>query len=292
MSTCLLIGRKEMKKKPVTDELALLEDERESGITERIVPGYGTWDNEAYGHLQRYEVVAKEMQPHHIVLDAGCGTGYGADFLLKRGAEKIIGVDISSRAINFAIRNYDDKRLTWLQDDCQELNIAEKYGPFDIICCLENLEHLKAPENFLNKVSKILKPDGKLIVSVPSRLWLNLIANRTPNAPPRNPYHVKEYTRQEFLQLLQGYFNNVNVLYQTFTEDCMSAARVLPMILASWNNPMMRMGRMLRTLKSTIAKNQDASLMDLVPTLIVKIDEKFYGDVLTVNYIGICSSLK
>jgi O-antigen biosynthesis protein len=123
-----------------TDFLARLEDPSGSGTTERIVPGYGRWDQEYPIHIQRYEEAAAQMPPGAVVLDAGCGAGYGTDFMRSAGASRVVGVDIAADAVQFARTYFPNESNIFLRDDCQTLEQASKYGPYDVICCLKNLE--------------------------------------------------------------------------------------------------------------------------------------------------------
>jgi 2-polyprenyl-3-methyl-5-hydroxy-6-metoxy-1,4-benzoquinol methylase len=123
-----------------TDFLARLEDPSGSGTTERIVPGYGRWDQEYPIHIQRYEEAAAQMPPGAVVLDAGRGTRYGTDIMRSAGASRFVGVDIAADAVQFARTYFPNESNIFLRDDCQTLEQASKYGPYDVICCLKNLE--------------------------------------------------------------------------------------------------------------------------------------------------------
>jgi ubiquinone/menaquinone biosynthesis C-methylase UbiE len=61
-------------------------------------------------HIQRYEWCSTLIKG--IVLDAGCGSGYGTFFLAKNSnIELIFGIDISSQAINFARKYFKANKL-------------------------------------------------------------------------------------------------------------------------------------------------------------------------------------
>ena len=52
-------------------------------------------------HIERYKF-SNQYVDGKIVLDISCGTGYGSKILYEAGAYKVIGIDISNEAINFA----------------------------------------------------------------------------------------------------------------------------------------------------------------------------------------------
>ena len=94
---------------------------------ERIVPDE-TEPGIVALHLKRYEFA----RPHCVdkaVLDAGCGVGYGSAFLGET-ARSVVGVDVSSEAIDYARARYGAGNVEFAVDDLQSLERAagEKLG--------------------------------------------------------------------------------------------------------------------------------------------------------------------
>jgi SAM-dependent methyltransferase len=134
-----------------------------------------------------------------IVLDAGCGEGYGAD-LLARAARQVSAIDDDRKAIQRAKRRYQKSNLNFHARDLRQLRAYEAEA-FDVVCCFQVIEHLKYPVDFLWEVSRLLKDDGQLLISTPNRLltfvdW---------------PYHEREYTADEFRELLETVFPEVTL---------------------------------------------------------------------------------
>ena len=79
---------------------------------------------------------------------------------------------------------------------------------FDNALCTEVLEHAPYPVKILNEIYRILKPGGKLIISVPNLLRLNNRLRMLLGKPPKDPfkysndgrYHVREYAETELRQ--------------------------------------------------------------------------------------------
>ena len=65
---------------------------------ERVVPGESSSRGELAAHVQRYKFAAPLVQAKRV-LDAGCGSGYGAKLLRDAGASGVVAVDISHEAI-------------------------------------------------------------------------------------------------------------------------------------------------------------------------------------------------
>lgn len=99
------------------------------------------------------------------ILDVGCGTG--RNLLGFQGLGEAIGVDISDKALAFCrqrgIRNV-------VQSSAEQLPLGS--GTFDIVACLEVLEHVSDPVTTLQEVRRVLKPDGKVVITVPAFRFL------------------------------------------------------------------------------------------------------------------------
>lgn len=104
------------------------------------------------------------------VLDVGCSQGI-VSILLGREGRSILGIDIDETSISYA-KNELLKENKFV-NDCVEFKhdnfmmIDFKDEKFDTIIASELLEHLTCSYRFIEKFSKIIKNDGRLIVSVP-----------------------------------------------------------------------------------------------------------------------------
>ncbi|HYM80045.1 MAG TPA: class I SAM-dependent methyltransferase [Candidatus Limnocylindria bacterium] len=251
---------------------------------ERITPGTGLWQRHLSEHLQRYAFVADRVAPGSRVLDAGCGVGYGAALLADRGAGMVVGVDLSAVAIERARREFSRPAAVWIQEDCHELSQASRHGPFDVVCNLENLEHLADPERFLTRVGEIMKPDGLLICSTPNRRGVNRFKGLSPDARPRNPHHHQEFTPDEFRKMLEPRFDHVELAFQTYA----SLERLFyePLLISLWNNPAMRFGRWVQRL---LRRPPGAVLFqELLPVPEYQILSSSPGEELVITLLAVC----
>lgn len=190
--------------------------ESEGGTEEeRIVPGTEYWDTSYPDHIQRYRFALEFVPPGALVLDAGCGVGYGAAEIAAHRGAKVVAVDISEEAIRLARMHFDRPDITWCRDDCQSLERTAALGPFDVIINFENIEHLEQPDRFVARAAALLRPDGVLLTSTPNRHLINQIRGVAPDARSANPYHPSEMDEREFRSLLSRYFEHVEVRYQS-----------------------------------------------------------------------------
>jgi len=96
------------------------------------------------------------------VLDIGCGNGRLSQLI---SAENYIGIDISDKLIEIAKKKYPDKRFVL----SEPLKFPFENQSFDIAICLAVLHHIPSKQSraeFLKEIKRILKPNGKLILTV------------------------------------------------------------------------------------------------------------------------------
>jgi ubiquinone/menaquinone biosynthesis C-methylase UbiE len=143
------------------------------------------------------------------VLDIACGTGYGSDYLLKKGAKKVVGGDISKEAIEYAKIHYGRNSLFFIRLDVCALPFQSKC--FDVVVSFETIEHLKTPEIFLSECRRVLKKGGLFICSTPNKQVTSPFS-----IEPVNPFHSHEFYAEEFCGLVKSEFSEVMLYGQNF----------------------------------------------------------------------------
>jgi len=103
------------------------------------------------------------------VLDVGCGGGILSEALAQKGAE-VTGIDMAEMSLNVAKLHLNESRLDIDYQQITTEQFAELHAnEFDIICCLEMLEHVPDPTAIVEATSKLLKSDGNLFFSTINR---------------------------------------------------------------------------------------------------------------------------
>jgi 2-polyprenyl-3-methyl-5-hydroxy-6-metoxy-1,4-benzoquinol methylase len=137
------------------------------------------------------------------VLDIGCGEGYGSDFLAGY-ALSVLGIDYDAAVIDYAKDKYQKPGLSFSVLDIK--NLAGLGRKFDVICSFQNIEHIRDTDKLLKDISGLLKDDGVFICSTCN------IKDASPNSKvPFNKFHVKEYSYNEFKEMLEPVFNSVGI---------------------------------------------------------------------------------
>ena len=114
-------------------------------------------------------VLARRVGRDEDWLDLGCGSGVLTRELLDRGA-RVVAVDASpsmlqqARAGNGDIREYPP---VWMQGDAQHLPGLSD-ASFDGVLCSSVVEYVERPASLLREAARLLRPRGKLIISVPA----------------------------------------------------------------------------------------------------------------------------
>lgn len=104
------------------------------------------------------------------ILDIGCGGGILTESLANLGA-KMTGIDLSADAIEVAKDHAAKQKLSieYLLTDTATLVTTKKDQPYDIITCMELLEHVPDPQALIQECTKLIKPHGKLFFSTINR---------------------------------------------------------------------------------------------------------------------------
>lgn len=165
-------------------------------------------------HIMRYRW-ASELARGLRVIDAACGTGYGAPILLDGGAASVDGFDLSSEAVDEARNLYSRSGARFSTGDVTHLPVED--ASYELYVSFETLEHVEADESMLAEAARVLGPGGRLLCSTPNREVMN--PGKSIDDGSFNPHHVREYSADEFRALLERHFDRVEILGQTFFSN-------------------------------------------------------------------------
>ena len=174
---------------------------------ERAIPGQTDPDlmNE---HWARY-AFAEALVGSKRVLDAGCGVGYGAARLAEVAAE-VVALDQARDPLTAGGKQYSHPRLRFVQGDCTRFPFAD--SSLDAVVAFEVIEHLDEWKALIEESRRVLVPAGQFIVSTPNRLYY-----REAREDP-NPFHVHEFTHDEFREELGRCFPHVMLFLENHAD--------------------------------------------------------------------------
>lgn len=153
---------------------------------------------------ERLDQLAAHVQPGKRILALDCGPGVMARKLADKGAE-VIGVDMSAVAVARA----QEKGIEAFHVDLDVEPLPFSDASFDTVLSDSGLEHRFHVGRALDEAVRVLRPGGKLILSLPNlghwrcRLWL--LQGRFPYVPnsPTDPTHLRFFTMREGMALLR-----------------------------------------------------------------------------------------
>jgi 2-polyprenyl-6-hydroxyphenyl methylase/3-demethylubiquinone-9 3-methyltransferase len=103
------------------------------------------------------------------VLDVGCGGGILSESMAERGAN-VTGIDLSDKALQVAKLHLleSGKQVDYRKIAVEEL-AAEQPARYDVVTCLEMLEHVPDPQSVITACARLVKPDGWVFFSTLNR---------------------------------------------------------------------------------------------------------------------------
>jgi SAM-dependent methyltransferase len=158
------------------------------------------------------DALAAKKDPQ--ILDAGCGPGLMLKELAKHGTT--CGMDSSAEALKFSRMTFGgDVRQGWLPD-----NVPFEKNRFDIITCLDVIEHIEDDDGSVKVLHALLRDKGVMIVTVPALMslwskWDDLNG------------HKRRYHRKELEELLvrSGFQIELISYYNTLLFPAIFAVR-------------------------------------------------------------------
>lgn len=187
-----------------------------------------------FANEEKKRIIFNQIQKHGssqimTYLDAGCGDGkWTADIrnFLNNNAN-VYGIDFSDRAIGFA--ELITPEIQFSVGSILDVSFPDEM--FDLITCIEVLEHLPDDDQIpaLRELRRLLKPDGLLIVTVPS------VRLKMP------PHHFRHYTLEHLRHLLNFCGFSVvsekgqSIPYYGYKRKLRSYAGKFPFLWKLWN---------------------------------------------------------
>lgn len=103
------------------------------------------------------------------VLDVGCGGGILSESMAARGAQ-VTGIDLSDKALGVArLHLFESGVKVDYRHTSAEAFAAENPAQFDVVTCMEMLEHVPDPASTIAACAKLVKPDGHVFFSTINR---------------------------------------------------------------------------------------------------------------------------
>ena len=162
--------------------------------------------------FRRHEIAYRFALPlvdARTVLDVGCGEGYGAA-LLSATACHVVGLDYDALTIRHAALRYP--AAAFARGNLAALPIRS--SSVDVVVSMQVVEHMWDCDQFLAECRRVLADGGLLVMSTPNRLTFS-----PGSAEPMNPFHTKEFTGTELVDLIEEHGFEVDGVFGIHAGD-------------------------------------------------------------------------
>lgn len=122
-----------------------------------------------------------------LILEVGSGLGY-LTYAFRKAGFNITGLDISETAVAIAKERYGDY---YISGDLYKYSI-EKAGSYDIVLLTEVIEHIDDITSFISALSKLLKPNGQIVMTTPNKSFYPLNTIWVSDLPPIHCWWLSE----------------------------------------------------------------------------------------------------
>lgn len=140
------------------------------------------------------------------VLDLGCGGGFVAEELARRGA-KVVGIDPALPLLSVARKHAADSGLSIDYREGSGERIPAQDQEFDVVICVDVLEHVADLPLVLAEIGRVLKPDGTFLYDTINRtmfsfVWMIIALEWVSGRIPRGTHDWRKFIRPEELKVL------------------------------------------------------------------------------------------
>jgi len=138
----------------------------------------------------------KFIKQKEKIIDLGCGIGQRTFLVAEENDVEITGVDLSLEGITYAKKWYKLPNLNYIHADLTSLSFDSE---FDSAFMLAVIEHIDDTEKLLTCIKKILKPNGRLFISVTNKGF------------HRDVSDIHIFSKEKLRKILERYYTIKNI---------------------------------------------------------------------------------
>jgi len=154
-------------------------------------------------HLFAYKIAGDTVGDADLVVDLGCGDGYGTFYLASR-IGRIIGFDLDEERVSLAKKRRGGGNCEFRVAHPPKLPFED--SSVDAVVSFQVIEHVEDDGGFVAEISRVLKEGGICLLTTPNK-WNRLKEGQKP----WNKEHLREYYPHELENVLRDKFSDVKV---------------------------------------------------------------------------------
>jgi len=161
-----------------------------------------------YGDEARKGLFVRLIGKGRSVLEIGCRAGNMTQHYAR--GNQVVGCDVDRNALKLFEERLGLKGI-WLDVDQEPLPFPG--ASFDVVVFAEVMEHLRFPAHALREIARVLKPDGRVVGSVPNAFrFRNRLRFLFGNPYEVDPSHLRSYSVTLVRKQLEPYFGDIEIL--------------------------------------------------------------------------------
>lgn len=184
-----------------------------------------------------HSILMRLIPPSSRVLELGCASGYLSGYMEQKLDCRVTGLEADAAAVQIASNRCSEVFQVDLDSE-DALNQARAGAPYDVLLAAAVLEHLKYSERLLEQAHELLKPDPKVIVSLPNIAHWSIRLKLLRGKFDYEDYGIMDRTHLHFNTLSSGKQLLGQAGYKV--EEQLIAGSGLQNLLSAWSRRMRR----------------------------------------------------
>lgn len=166
------------------------------------------------------------QKPINKILEVGCGAGFTVNYL-KGKYLNYTGIDYSENLIKFAIKHNNHNHVNF---ECLNINEYVSQTKFDVVLMIGVLHHIPEPESVIKLLSKILSPQGVIVINEPQagNPIIGLLRKIRKKIDNNYSSDQVEFTKDEICSIFQNCGYKVETYSQGILSTPLAESRFLP----------------------------------------------------------------